>query len=126
MNRKSGFRIAALALLAVGMLSVPTLAQAHKKKFATSVTAAAQNKNQFRGNVTSGKAKCVPQRSVRIFSSTGVLEATATTDAQGSFRIDNKDLALGTHYVNVQKRALKKTRKHRHICGGAKISIVVS
>ena len=126
MRSKSGFRIAALALFVVGMLSVPTIAQAHKKKFATGVTAAAQNKNQFRGTVTSGNAKCVPQRSVRLFSSTGVLEATATTDAQGSFRIDNKNLAPGTHYVNVQKRALKKTRKHRHLCGGAKISIVVS
>jgi hypothetical protein len=125
-RRKSGFRIAALALLAVGMLSAPTIAQAHKKKFATGVTAAAQNKNQVRGTVTSGKAKCLPQRSVRLFSSTGVLEATATTDADGSFRIDNKDLALGTHFVNVQKRPLKKNRKHRHTCRGATISIVVS
>jgi hypothetical protein len=125
-KRKSGFRIAALALVAVGVLAMPTIVQAHKKKFATGVTAAAQNKNQVRGTVTSGKARCVPQRTVRLFSSTGVLEATATTDAQGSFRIDNKNLALGTHYVNVQKRPLKKTRKHRHVCAGATISIVVS
>jgi hypothetical protein len=125
-RRKQGLRIAALGLLAVGMLSVPTIAQAHKKKFATSVAAAVQNKNQIRGTVTSGKARCQPNRGVRLFSATGVLEATAVTDAQGRFRLDNKNLALGTHYVNVQKRPLKKKRKHRHICRGATIQIVVS
>lgn len=126
MKNKSGFRIAALALLAVGLLSLPAISQAHKKTYATTITAAAKNKNQIEGKVASGNPKCLPQRSVALYSSTGVLEATATTDAQGSFRITNNNLAAGTHYVNVRKRAIKKTRDHSHTCGVAKTSFVLS
>jgi hypothetical protein len=126
MKSKAGFRVAALALLAVGLLSVPTVAQAHKKKYPTSVTATAQNKNQVRGNVVSVNSKCQPNRSVRLYSPTGVLEATVTTDSQGAFRIDNKDLVVGTHTVNVPKRVIKKNSRHKHICGGAQTSFVIS
>jgi hypothetical protein len=126
MQRKSGFRIAALALVTVGLLSVPAISQAHKKTYATTITAAAQNKNQVQGNVASSNPKCLAQRGVRLYSSTGVLEATATTDAQGGFRIQNKNLAVGTHFVNVQKRVIKKSRRHRHACGPASTTFVVS
>jgi hypothetical protein len=126
MKTKSGFRIAALALIAVGVLSVPAISQAHKKTYATTVTAAAKNKNQVEGSVRSGNPKCLPQRRVGLYSSTGALEATATTDAQGGYRITDKNLALGTHYVNVRKRVIRKSRHHRHTCGAAKTSFVVS
>ena len=126
MKRKSAVPIAALALLAVGILSVPAITQAHKVTYANTVTAAAKNKNQVEGKVSSSKAKCLPQRLVGVYSPTGALEATGSTDAQGGFRINDKNLAAGTHYVKVRKRVLLKNRHHRHTCGAAKTSFVAS
>ncbi len=124
MNGKSRVSIAALALLTVGVLSLPAITQAHKRTFATTVTAAAQKKNQVQGSVHSAKARCLPQRSVALYSSTGVLEASATTDNQGSFKIMSKKLPAGIHYVNVKKRVLLRNHLHRHKCGFAKTSFL--
>lgn len=126
MKSRSGFRIAVLALIAVGVLSLPAISQAHKKTYASAVTATAKNKNLVEGTVASGKLRCLPARNVRLYSPTGLLEATATTDAQGGFRIVEKNLAVGTHYVNVRKRVIKKTSHHRHTCGAAQSSFVIS
>jgi hypothetical protein len=132
MKTNPGFRIGALALLTVGILSVPTISQAHKKTYATTVTAAAKNKNQVEGKVSSRKLRCLPQRLVQVFSSTGALEATTTTDSQGNFHITPSDmtskggLAVGTHSLNVKRSLLLKNRRHKHKCGAAKTSFVVS
>jgi hypothetical protein len=119
----TGFRIAVCSLLAVGALIAPGITEAHKKSFATTLTAAAQNKNQVEGAVAS-RSNCLPQRRIELHSSTGALEGTTTTDAQGSFRIQSKDLALGTHFVTVRKRVLKNSRRHKHTCAAVRISFV--
>jgi hypothetical protein len=132
MRTKSRLHIAALALLTVGILSVPAISQAHKKTYATTVTAAAKNKNQVEGKVSSSKLRCLPQRLVQVFSSTGALEATTTTDSQGNFHITPSDmiskggLSVGTHSLNVKRGLLLKNRHHKHTCGAAKTSFVVS
>ena len=126
MRSRQGIRIAVVAALAVGVMSVPAVSQAHTKTFGSAVTAAAQNKNRVSGKVTSGKAKCLAQRKVGVYSASGALEATAVTDALGAFGVTDKDLSVGTHYVTVGKRLILKNRKHTHICGVAKTSFLVS
>ena len=124
MRNKSEFRLA-VALFAVGALIVPAVSQAHKKTYGATITAAAQNKNQVEGKLAS-TPRCLAQRSVGLFSSTGALEASVRTDATGGFKIQFKDLAPGTHSVTVKPRRITKNRRHRHICRSATTSIVVS
>lgn len=126
MTTRSRFRIAGLLLLTVGILSVPAISQAHKRTYATTVTAAAQNKNQVDGNVHSAKLRCLPERTVSLYSPTGVFETSVVTDAQGSFRIPTKNLAAGVHYVNVKKRLIQKNRRHTHRCGAAQTTVVIA
>jgi hypothetical protein len=123
---RSVVRIAAVTALAIGMLAAPAVSQAHKKTFGTTVTATAPNKNKVTGSVKSGKAKCLAQRRVGIYSAAGALEATAVTDAQGAFSVNDKNLTAGTHDVRVGKRVLVKNSKHTHVCRGTTNSLVVS
>ncbi len=104
MSTRSGFRIAALAL----------------------VTAAAKNKNLVEGNVVTAQSRCLPQRIVKLYSPTGVLEASMTTDALGAFKFMTKDLPVGIHTVNVQKRVYRKSRRHTHRCASAQTTFTVS
>lgn len=126
MKIRSRFGMAALALLTVGALSVPVIAQAHKKSYPTTVTASVQNKNQVDGNIASTKPACLPQRSVSVYSPAGLLEFSTTTDAQGGFRIQSKDLAPGVHTVNVKKRVIRKNRRHTHRCRAAQTAFTIS
>jgi hypothetical protein len=132
MKGKSGVLIAALALLTVGILTVPTISQAHRKAYRTFVTATAHGNNEVDGTVSSPNPRCLAQRFVAIYSPTGASEGTNITDALGRFRIRGggkglavKKLAVGTHFVNVQKRGLLRSRRHKHKCGHAKTTFVV-
>jgi hypothetical protein len=107
------------------MLLVPGMVQAHKKKYPATVTATAQNKNVIDGQVHS-VPRCLGLRRVSVYTSAGVLEATAVTDTQGTFKINDKNLIPGAHTVTVKRKRLLRTNRHRHICLAASTSVTTT
>jgi hypothetical protein len=122
---RARFGLSAAVLLSAAMLLVPGLVQAHKKKWPATVIATAQNKNVIDGQVYS-VPRCVGLRRVSVFTAAGVLEATAVTDAQGKFKINDKNLVAGAHTVTVKRKRLLRTKRHRHICLAASTSVTTT
>ncbi len=120
-----GLGLSVALLISVAMLLVPGMVQAHKKKYSATVTATAQNKNVIDGQVYS-VPRCVGLRRVSVFTAAGVLEATAVTDAQGKFKISDKNLVTGTHTVTVKRKRLLRTNRHRHICLAASTTVTTT
>jgi hypothetical protein len=125
--RRSSARVglSAAVLLSAAMLLVPGIVQAHKKKYPATITATAKNKNVIEGQVHA-VPRCLRLRSVSVYTSAGVLEATAVTDDQGNFRINNKNLIAGAHTVTVKRKRLLLTKRHRHICLAASTSVTTT
>jgi hypothetical protein len=119
-------RIATPLLIVIAVLGLATAAGAHKKTYSTTVTAAAHNKNQVEGAVLSPNVKCLPSRVVSIYSPTGVLEASTSTDAAGKYQVTSKALVTGSHVVKAAKRVILKTKRHAHRCSSAETTFVVS
>jgi hypothetical protein len=122
---RARFGLSAAVLLSAAMLLVPGLVQAHKKKWPATVIATAQNKNVIDGQVYS-VPRCVGLRRVSVFTAAGVLEATAVTDAQGKFKINDKNLVAGAHTVTVKRKRLLRSKRHRHICLAASTSVTTT
>ena len=117
--------ICALALAVCAVVLVPAASQAHKKRYSTTVTAAAQNKNVVDGQVLS-VPRCIAGRTVLISGPTGALEDTTVTDAQGKWNINNKNLPVGTHTVFVKRKVLRNNRRHKHVCVHAVTSFPIT
>ena len=111
------FRTTALALIATGVLiAAPAISEAHNRTYQASLTAAAKNKNFYDGRVIT-VPRCLANRSVSVFSSAGVLQGSATSDAQGNWQVSSgPDIVPGAYYATVKPRRLLKNRRHRHIC----------
>ncbi len=107
--------ICALALGVCAAVLAPAVSQAHKKRYATTVTAAVQNKNMVDGQVLS-VPRCIAGRIVLVYGPTGALEDTTASDATGKWHVNNKNLLTGTHTVVVKRKVLRKNRRHKHIC----------
>jgi len=126
MNRpRQHLRIAAALLGAVVVLVAAPASQAHKKSYASTITASVQNKNFADGTVASPNAKCIANRVVTVYSPSGAALGTAKTDAQGKWRVGSNYTA-GTYTATVAKRTILKNRKHNHKCLSATASFVVS
>jgi hypothetical protein len=122
---RARFGLSAAVLLSAAMLLVPGIVQAHKKKYPATITATAQNKNVIEGQVHA-VPRCLRVRSVSVYTSAGVLEATAVTDTQGNFKINDKNLVAGPHTVTVKRKRLLRTNRHRHICLAATTSVTTT
>lgn len=114
-------RLALAAVLSTALIAGPGAAQAHKRSFPATITAAAKNKNFFDGKVTT-VPRCLANRSVSVFSSAGVLLGTDATDAQGIWQAQSgPDITPGAYYAVLKPRRLLRNKRHRHICRGARI-----
>ncbi len=117
---KTTIRTASTALIAAGLLlAIP--AQAHKKSYPTTTTAASKNKNFFEGNLAPNPAAplCLTNRLVSVYNGASVLLGQARTDPTGKWQINSSvDIAPGTYYVTVSARRILKNRRHKHLCSG--------
>ena len=117
--------LCALALAICAAVFVPAASQAHTKRYATTVTAAAQNKNVVDGQVFS-VPRCIANRTVLLYGPTGALEDTTLSDVQGKWNINNKNLPTGTHTVVVKRKVLRKNQHHKHVCRAGTTSFSVT
>ncbi|MBA2522747.1 MAG: hypothetical protein H0V25_05385 [Solirubrobacterales bacterium] len=118
-----------LATLVLSGAVFVTAAAGHKVKFDTTVTAKFNKADKkdpyakpenFDGAVNSPKARCVKNRKVtlqlRAANGTTSVVGTDLTDASGAWLIQPTSVAPGTYFVQVAKKVLRKTTKHRHTC----------
>lgn len=113
---------AALAVAAVGFAGI---ASAHTVKFDSAISAKYEKPTKtkpaaFAGEVSSPKARCMKNRDVnvrmRLTDGTTPVVAKGSTDAAGEWRIEFADLAKGTYFAQVKKKALRKNSDHKHVC----------
>jgi hypothetical protein len=126
-----------LAVAILALLSFAIAASAHKKTFATDVTAAVVDPSAeakvVSGKVTSPKKACLAKR--KVVATFVDLETVSTktvgqtvTSASGAFSITLSKEAQNTIVLLEvkQKRVAPKTKKHRHLCGVASTGVPVS
>jgi hypothetical protein len=122
---RAGLGLCVVAVLSAAVLVAPGIVQAHKKSYPATVNVSVQNKNVIEGQVHS-VPRCLALRSVGVYSSAGVLETTAVTDAQGKFRITDPQLAADTHTVTVRRKVIRKSKHHKHVCLAASDSVTTT
>ncbi|MGZ5309769.1 MAG: hypothetical protein ACXWDQ_04905 [Solirubrobacterales bacterium] len=114
---KSRLRVTATAL-GVGLLAVFALAagvsQAGTKKYPTTLTASAKNKNFFDGQVLS-VARCVAGRGITVYTSAGASVGSGVSDATGKWQVPLKPIPAGGYYASVTKRKFKQNG-HKRLC----------
>ncbi len=117
--------LALTAALAVAALGLAGIASAHTVKFDSAISAKYEKPTKskpaaFAGTVSSPKARCMKNRDVNVRmrltdGSTSVV-GSGSTDAAGNWRIEFADLAKGTYFAQVKKKALRKNDEHKHVC----------
>jgi hypothetical protein len=111
---------AIVVVAAVGAGSVT----AHKKKIKATITVQ-WNDNEgpytsgdiFSGDVTT-KKKCRKDRRVKVFRAQGdQLIGTDGTNSQGHYVVEvGGEASPGDYFAKLKKKALKKSKKHKHVC----------
>ena len=105
----------------IGVLA--TMASAHTKTYSTSSTLIREEQPTapftppqtiFSGKVSSSNPKCVGGRTVDIVIDGGLL-ATVKADGAGNWRTGPL-ISDGSEAVSVRQKALRKNKKHKHIC----------
>ena len=119
----------AIAVSVVGLMVAGGvgIAEAHKKKFPTTATLAAINDKDAAGTVASGKAKCRKNREVKVLRQADggpafqpTLVATTQSTRSGRWQAKLAGKTKGeTFFAKAPKKALRKNRKHKHICNAA-------
>ena len=112
---------AATALICAGFSAV---AVAHTVRFDSTVTIHkhknAANPDSLDGRVSSDKARCVRNRTVKVkqrVSGPDVLTGTDTTDANGNWEFTfAADAPAGTYYAVATRKVLRHSAHHFHIC----------
>ncbi len=112
-----------LAIAVLAMLVVPGAAQAHKKVYPASLAVTAIKGANAEGKIASNPP-CIAGRSVSVLNSSGAVIDTGLSDATGTFKLKAKD--PGSYSAVVKRRVLRRDKKHKHICGGAQTSFVVT
>ena len=116
---------ALIAVLAVGAVGFAAVAAAHTVRFDSAISAKYERPTKtktaaFAGEVSSPKARCMKNRTVNVrlrqTDGSSVVVGSGSTDAAGEWRIEFADLAKGTYFAQVKKKALRKNKKHKHIC----------
>jgi hypothetical protein len=72
----------------------------------------------FKGFISSSVDRCFPSRLVRLHFGDSIVGSTRTNDA-GSFEVESDTSDRGTYTIEVTRRILRRTSRHRHVCGAA-------
>lgn len=108
-------------LAAAAIIALPASVNAHKRSIPATMTAEAQNKNIFRGKLTT-VPRCLVGRSVSVFNAGDVFMARATTDGLGNWQAKPAaDIAVGSYYALLKPKRILKNRKHKHLCRGGRV-----
>jgi hypothetical protein len=123
--RRAG--IAGLAGLTAAV-AVGALASAHVVKYPTgslsvrytsSDDPASDETDYFSGNVSANKRACMANRGVVVYSDAPGVDVEVGSDRTtggGEWRIFAEDIAAGSYYAAAERKTLKLTVDHRHIC----------
>ena len=108
--------VAAVVVGATGALAAP--ASAHKQTIPTTSTFSVQSTGPetslFSGTVSSGDPKCVGGRDVTVGDVFNNLVAQTKSAADGTWSATG---GPSGSFVFVDKKTLKKNKKHKHVCG---------
>jgi hypothetical protein len=117
-HRTPHLRIAIAALVAglLAVLALSAASQAATKKYPTTLTASAKNKNFFDGQVLSVPS-CVAGRGVAVYTSAGAFVGSAVSDASGNWQVALKPIPAGGYYATVTKRKFRQ-HGHKRLCRG--------
>ena len=106
-----------------GVLALAALASAHVVKYPTNSLSvqygSADNPAAFSGKVDAGKKACRANRKVVVYSDAPGVDVevgSARTSPDGSYKLVAPGLAAGTYYASADRKTLKLTVDHRHIC----------
>jgi hypothetical protein len=120
-------RMAGIASLAVA-LGVAALASAHVVKYPTkslslgytnSDDPAAEETDFFSGAVAAGKRACRANRQVVVLADVPGVDVELGSDrttASGDWKVFAEDVEAASYYASADRKTLKLTVDHRHIC----------
>jgi hypothetical protein len=113
--RKAG--IAALG----AALALTALASAHVVKYPTKSLSVQYGPEDafFSGKVEADKPACRANRKVVVYSDAPGVDIEVGSDrtaSDGSFKLDAPGVAAGTYYAASDRKTLKLTVDHRHVC----------
>lgn len=88
-------------------------------QYSNSDDPAADEMDFFSGKVEANKSSCYQNRKVVIWGDVPGVDVRVgedrTTDA-GEYKVFGEDVAAGTYYAEADRKTLKLTVDHRHVC----------
>jgi hypothetical protein len=87
-------------------------AAAHDKAFKSKVTLQVENDFTWHGRVKSASRRCVANRRVKLYTTSGKLVGDPETDADGRWSW----VLIGDRYYAKVTRDVRGGRGHRHVC----------
>ena len=115
-------RIAGIAALGA-MLALAALASAHVVKYPTKSLSVQYGSGgdpaAFSGKVEADKTACRANRRVVVYSDAPGVDVevgSARTSSDGSYKLAAPGVAAGTYYASADRKTLKLTVDHRHVC----------
>ena len=111
-------------IVALGaVFALAALASAHVVKYPTKSLSVQYSSSEdpgfFSGKVEAGKRACRANRRVVVYSDVPGVDVEVGSDrtsSDGSFKIIAPGVAAGTYYAAADRKTLKLTVDHRHIC----------
>ncbi len=112
----------------VAVLSVAALASAHVVKYPTNSVSvdytnsddpAADETDYFSGAVSANKAACQTNREVVVIADVPGVDIELGSDkttSTGDWKVFAEDVAAASYYASADRKTLKLTVNHRHIC----------
>ena len=128
-------RMAGIASVAVA-LGVASLASAHVVKYPTkSLSVGYTNDDDptadeidfFSGKLSAGKAACQANRQVVVVADVPGVDVELGSDrttASGDWRVFAEDVEAASYYASAERKTLKLTVDHRHICRAVRSSSI--
>lgn len=121
------FRSAGIAAL-VALAGVAALASAHVVKYPTASLSiqyldsddpAADERDYFSGKVETNQSSCFQNRKIVVWGDVPGIDVRVgedrTTDT-GEWKVFGEDVAAGSYYAEAERKTLKLTVNHRHVC----------
>jgi hypothetical protein len=103
-------------LVAVSLVNAAP-AEAHVKRFRSSITAdTPSDADDFVIVTIGGKPKCIPNRTVHIIDATGAIIGTGGNTTTPGTKV-SAPIVVGEEYrALIPKKVIKKKRGHKHVC----------
>ena len=99
---------------------------AHTYEVPNDITARwSQEKETFRGRVTSGRASCFRERLVKVYSEGGHSVGNDYTDRRGRWRVHVEDPPSQTYNATLFPTPVRDNEQHHHECAGDHASVRV-